>query len=180
MKHVSCVGEGPKFMMVRRTALHHAAMNKQFESVIDLINAFGVDVNARDDQGVTPLHLASWAGDTAIMRAMLQTIGVDTNARTTTGRTPLHYAAFRRNDDVVSMLIRTPGIDINARMYECGHTPLHIAARMGDVPTIRALIEDPGVDVNATAFDGKTPLCNAKESKKTDAVKLLRKAGGVM
>jgi len=84
-------------MSVRRTALHHAAMHMRFDEVIMLINA-------RDELGVTPLHLASWAVDTASVRAMLQTICVDVNARTMTGRTPLHYAAFRRNSDVVSML----------------------------------------------------------------------------
>ncbi|MDR3285164.1 MAG: ankyrin repeat domain-containing protein, partial [Holosporales bacterium] len=52
-------------------------------------------VNAKDEGGLTPLHMAAWAKKehTEVVRILL-TAGADVNAITQNGWTPLHEAAY--------------------------------------------------------------------------------------
>lgn len=55
--------------------------------------AAGVDCNARDALGNTPLHIAARAGKSEVVRALLDTLAVDYHARTTSrGQTALDIA----------------------------------------------------------------------------------------
>ena len=60
------------------TPLHHEA--------VELLVVAGADVEARDDDGRTPLHTASRAEEIAV----LVTAGANLEARDNDGLTPLH------------------------------------------------------------------------------------------
>ena len=54
----------------------------------------GEDVNARDEDGFTPLHSAAWLNENPAMIEALLAAGADVNARgELLGGTPLHWAA---------------------------------------------------------------------------------------
>jgi ankyrin repeat protein len=60
--------------------------------VVGLLLEYGVDVDARDGKGGTPLHHAAEEEHTKVARLLLE-YGADVNARNNTGSTPLHSAA---------------------------------------------------------------------------------------
>jgi len=104
-------------------ALHSAAEKGNIEEAKSLIKE-GIDVNAKDQDGLTPLHYATWEGHLKIVRLLIEN-GADINAKNKWGNTPLHYAIKRRHLKIVRLLIEN-GADINA-WNEWGETPLDIA-----------------------------------------------------
>jgi ankyrin repeat protein len=86
---------GAKTDLVERTGvnlLHWAAITNRAEVIPELAKA-GVDVNAVDEHGFTPLMYAATIdfGDTATLRALLAS-GADRRIKNESGRTPLQQA----------------------------------------------------------------------------------------
>ena len=93
----------------------------------------GADINARDNDGYTPLHLARDAAQTSVLLAA----GADVNARNEYGKTPLHYA---RGTDQTSALLAADA-NPNARdNYDV--TPLN-ASDSGKMKILLAAGADP-------------------------------------
>lgn len=82
-------------------------------------------VDARDKDGSTPLHCATWKGHPEVA-AVLLAAGADVNAHNNNGHwgtTPLHAAAHA-NQAAIAQLLIDKGADVNARDLE-GKTPMH-------------------------------------------------------
>ena len=80
--------------------------------------------NARDKDGSTPLHCASWKGHAEVVKALLDA-GADINAKSQNdhyGDTALHAAAHGNQKDVVKVLIER-GANLNSK-NKIGRTPL--------------------------------------------------------
>ena len=137
----------------------------------------GINVQATDQNGYTPLHWAVAGNDSIdIINALIQA-DADTNAKDKTGRTPLHIAtAGNDNLDIINALIQA-GADINAKS-KSGNTPLHRAALWNDdIDIITALIQ-AGADINAINNSGYTPLHRAAlGNENLDIINTLIQAG---
>ena len=129
--------------------------------------AAGANVNARDNQGVTPLHCASaaWSSETV---DRLLAAGADPQAQDQDRqRTPLHHAVERNHLEVVNRLLES-GMDPNAR--DSGEeTLLHEAARRGSPRMVERLLA-AGADPQARDNQGRTALhwasgLNARETR---------------
>ena len=84
------------------------------------------DVNARDDDGMTPLHYAAkYSQSNAVIRKLVAA-GADVNARDDDGMTPLHYAARLCKPDQFIKALLDAGADINAKNKD-DWTPLQEA-----------------------------------------------------
>jgi ankyrin repeat protein len=82
-------------------------------------------VDARDSDGSTPLHCASWKGHPAVV-AVLLAAGADVNARNSNehwGTTPLHAAAHA-NQAAIAQLLLDHGADLTASDLT-GQPPMH-------------------------------------------------------
>jgi ankyrin repeat protein len=92
-------------------------------TVIDVALCLVVtDVNARDEDGYTPLHRAArWTENPEVIIALLDA-GADVNARHETGATPLHWAAFWKENPEVLILLLDAGADGTA-VNDDGETP---------------------------------------------------------
>ena len=126
-----------------------------------LIDA-GVDVDAKDGFGDTPLHYAVFYDDVGMVQ-MLIDAGADIDAPGQSGSTPLHEAAVWNNSASASALIKA-GADIEARKSG-GGTPLYSAAGSDAIDVARMLI-DAGANVNSRKEGGWSPLHKAALSGK--------------
>ena len=132
--------------------LLEAARKGDVRKVRELLDR-GANVNARDEYGWTPLHLAAYRGYAEVARLLLDR-GANVDARDDVGDTPLHWAAHDGHLDVVELLLEH-GADVNARAKD-GATPLHAAAVNGRVDVVELLLEW-GADASVMDKGGLTP-----------------------
>jgi ankyrin repeat protein len=156
------------------TPLHDAATKE----VAELLISKGADVNAKNNDGVTPLHYAARYGRKEVAELLIAK-GAEVNAKSdTTGRlfsqeqTPLHYAANGGQKEIVELLIAA-GADVNAKGRGFFQTPLQFAANKGH-KEIAELLVAGGADVN-TKTDN--PLHLAALWGEKEIVELLIAAG---
>ncbi len=115
------------------TALHNVMCEEKFDTMALLVRR-GADVDARNDVGMTPLHLACWPQAVDL----LVSLGAQVDVRADNGDTPLLTVAGEPDrDDVVAALLRH-GADPRAR-DRAGDTALAIAIRRGDTAMQRVL-----------------------------------------
>jgi ankyrin repeat protein len=121
----------------------------------------GADANAQDEDGATPLHLASYRGRVEIARVLLDR-GAAANLIGSQGRTPLHCVAqgrylYSQDDGIrVAQLLLERGADANAPDGD-KRTPLHLASYHGKVEIARVLL-DGGASINSKGDQGQAPL----------------------
>ncbi|GMH44537.1 hypothetical protein BSKO_12489 [Bryopsis sp. KO-2023] len=175
------------------TALHWAATMGTGDVVkfsIKTLVENGAELEARDDQGFTPMHLASKFGFPAPFQALLDA-GADIEAMDNAGNTPLAIASFFKQD-LVSEVLLGAGANPNVKYVDGGNkdtpfdpnskAPLHFAAlysRRSTEPlkrVVEALIK-AGADVNVVDDEGNTPLQIAEEYGRLEMIRILKENG---
>ena len=99
----------------------------QVQEFIDL----RVDVNAKDEEGWTPLHFAAESNKNPEVITTLIKAGADVNAKGEWGHTPLYLAACNENPEVLTLLINA-GADVSAK-DKWGHTHSPIRATVHEL-----------------------------------------------
>ena len=147
-----------------QTPLHIVSQGDDFGSepaLVELLLSRGADVNARDNDQVTPFLLASFCLKHQIAEKLLQN-GADVKAVNIHGQNALHLVSQNPRHDYencrtrLGRLLLVAGVDINGRDND-GRIPLHLAAFYGQVGVAEALFEY-AAQVNATDISGHTPL----------------------
>ena len=104
----------------------------------------GADLEVRNDQGKTPLHMAArFNEDAAVVTALLEA-GADLTARDDFGATPFHLSGGNENPAIVTVLLEA-GADPKERTAQ-GWTPLHYTARGSRSPAVLDVLVKAGVD----------------------------------
>ncbi|CVL07664.1 related to Ca2+/calmodulin-dependent protein kinase Ibeta2 [Fusarium mangiferae] len=134
----------------------------------------GIDVNAPDENGRTPLHLSATIGNVEMARVLCEG-GAVIETTNESGHTPLQVAAMKGHTDVAELLLEK-GADIEASDNYGGFTPLGFAASMNHSAVTRLLL-DKGANVEATNQVGHTPLISAAKSGSEAVAKLLLNHG---
>ena len=108
--------------------------------------AAGTDVNAKDEDGFTPIYAAVAGGGDKEIAELLIANGADVNAKLDDGETPLHRAAYEGHKEIVELLI-AKGADVNAGVSQQKSTPLHSAVAENHKEVAELLIAN-GADVD--------------------------------
>lgn len=87
------------------TALSFASLEGHLRTVEVLLEAKGVDANAKDAEGRTPLALAASNGHTTVAETILGRHEVNADAQDFIGRTALSHAAANNYVEVVTLLL---------------------------------------------------------------------------
>ena len=151
-----------------------AAMQGDLATVRALL-AKGVSASVAQGDGMTALHWAAQRGD-SVMSAVLLRAKAPLAATTRVGAyQPLHVASAAGHAAIVRQLLAAKA-DVRATTSE-GVTALHLAALAGVPATVSALLK-AGADVNALEPGwNQTPLMLAAGRGRTEAVRMLLKAG---
>ena len=192
-------GEAREVQQSPSTALMEAARKGDLAAVKRLVSK-GINVNARDESGYTPLHVtqSKAVAELLIVRGanieardldfqmtplfnaspqvaeLLVAKGADVNARAKSGLTPLHWAVYWDMTERINLLIAA-GARVDAR-DEYQRTPLHLAANWGKAQIVTILLAR-GADVDAKDDSGWTPLHWAAMEGTPEAVRLLIEKG---
>ncbi len=179
----------------------HVAVRQSDLGMVGLFLTNRATVNARDKFDNTPLLLAvqsvnsenvdqqfvvgkkfgmtNWGGFLVQQLQMVQLLvkhKAEVNVRNRAGATPLAEAARVGNEPVVNVLLQA-GADPDGIEATTAVTPLHLAAARGHAAIAEALLRHRA-KVDAADARGETPLCYALREGHTNAVALLRRAGG--
>ena len=142
------------------TPLHHAIMRNNVDIALYLISK-GANVNAKQNEGMTPLHYSATMGFVDCIKALSSAPGIDMNSRDEGGLTPLLWAVQTNHVEAVEALLEDDRVDPSLCDND-GANVLHWAAQ-SDL-TITNLVKGK-VDVNSRDSNGMTPLIIAATTK---------------
>lgn len=139
----------------------------------------GADIDAKDVDGKTALHVAASLGNEAVVSTLLK-YGADVEAKTLSrgaiherkylgGRTPLHWAAAAGHETIVRLL-SDHWVDLGA-VSATLRTPLQEALMYHHTATARTLIE-LGVYLRHQDAEGWTPLHQAAHEGNHEITKM--------
>jgi ankyrin repeat protein len=140
----------------KRTSLLHVASQYGLRNTIQTLrvkDTLEVLLNAIDDVGYTPLHLACKLGHVDTVSILLS-FGADTQATDQDNYTPLHIAARYGHLEVVRLLLA----EQNPESFKASHeSALYCAVRNGNIDIVKFLIER-GADPNCLDRQGNSIL----------------------
>lgn len=131
------------------------AVNRDDGDTVATLVKRGFDVNSRNADGQTGLHLALRDQSSRVTNALWADRGLDVNAVNGKGETPLMMAALRGELEWSRRLIER-----GAKVHKEGWSPIHYAAT-GPEPRVVALLLDHGAPIDAPGPNRSTPLMMA-------------------
>ena len=153
----------------RQQLLFDAARLGRTDMIAPLVKA-GVDLNATDARGFTPLILAAYNGQAETLDALIAAGADACKPDGSQGNTAQMGVAFKGNDAIAARLL-TAGCDVNAR-NKAGQTALMMAALFGRSAQVAMLVK-AGADPALADASGRTAKAVAQGQGNDAMVKQL-------
>jgi len=151
-----------------------AGMGEPPEKIRYLIRDKGIDVDVRDENGMSPLIYAAFFGHADAAKELLD-CGADVNACGSSGVTVLLAALQNAANANIARLLIDSGADVNAADGQ-GLTPL-MTAIYADSFEMMLYLLNKGADVNIKNSKGWTALDLAKQKEDRKLIQALHRAG---
>ena len=151
--------------------LHKASRNGTIDVVL---SSSSVNVNAKDDNGYTPLHTACHYGKLDIVKFLMSTEGINPISTDRNGNTPLHIACSNHEVDIVTYLLSTGHTNPMAKNSQL-RTPVQMAGHNYSILKLFEPFEQCKVDFPIESYS-KVFLCgNTTNGKSSLAHTLLQR-----
>jgi len=153
--------------------IHDAAKLGDVAAIQNILIQDPSQVNAQDENGFTPLHLAAGDRHMAAVTALLRA-GASKEITNDDGQLPLHLAADG-DTEILSALITPANLHVRDMG---GNTPLHIAAWSGNSENVQTFLgTDARDEKDAANNEGFTPLHYAAYRGCGEIIQVLIDAG---
>ena len=152
--------------------LHVCAFSGDLEGLKYLVENEGANVNARDDFDCTPLHLAPYSGNIAVLAYLIERVE-DVDARDKHGATAFHNAMDVGNIKGGEMLLAHKA-ELNAQDND-GNNAAHRVARTNYINSAEFLVER-NVDLTVLNTKQQTPVDVARENRSKNIRELFEQA----
>jgi ankyrin repeat protein len=152
-----------------------AESKEEDEKIAKYLIDNGLDINAVDDYGQTPLAYAAFYNKPEIIKYLIDK-GAKINKYNWYKVTPFMHAAMKSTPEIIELMIHN-GADINAK-DQFGRTAFIWAAMQSTPEIIESMIHN-GADINAKDQFGRTALDWAIGKKNLDVVPILEQNGAV-
>ena len=132
------------------TALHYAVYSSDIScEILSCLIGIGADVNARTNNGVTPLMIAAEEGHINGVTSLVK-CGANVDLQDKYGNTALHYAAGlsvdeRFSDDLPEIVETLLNLGASHMCNHQGLKPLHQASISGNIAVVEYLIQRPEI-----------------------------------
>jgi ankyrin repeat protein len=156
--------------------LHIAAFIGHEAVVKLLLRTEKMDINLKDNNGLTPLHWAAAFEQKEVVKLLLKNAEIDVNLKDSQGRTALHLAVATDDRETVKLLLDRGKIDVNLK----GNSDK--TARHFVVFTQESMLGNGNfrkIDMNFQNKIGKMALHWAVLRGKTEILKLLLDSGKI-
>ncbi|XP_043853743.1 B-cell lymphoma 3 protein isoform X1 [Dromiciops gliroides] len=154
-----------------QTAAHLACEHRSpscLRALLDTSAPGALGLEARNYEGLTPLHVAVNTEVTETVLLLLDR-GADIDAvDIKSGRSPLIHAVENNSLAMVQLLLQH-GANVNAQMYS-GSSALHSASGRGLLPLVRTLVRS-GADSSLKNCHNDTPLMVARNRRVIDILR---------
>lgn len=168
-KHGADAGIVTKFGSLLHVAVSDEKLyysnSKHFKWIIETLISDGVDVNTRDKQGRTSLHVSTTATGTTFLLQMKANI----NAKDNDGNSPLQYAIRDNRSEVVDILL-SQGANVNCKNRD-EESCLLLAVQSGNEGIVSSLLAS-NADLNVT-HKGDSIIHSALKSRFDSIFELL-------
>lgn len=151
-----------------------ASQGDSLEKIRYLIDTKGIDVNVRDENGMTPLIYAAFFGHEKVAKELID-CGADVNASGSNGATALMASLQSTKGEKLARLLIDSGADVNACDAQ-GLTPLMTAIYTDSIEMTLYLLEK-GADIRVKCSKGWTALDLAKQKENRQLLQILHQAG---
>jgi ankyrin repeat protein len=169
----------PKSKMHLKTLLHRAIEKSKIEFATQLIEK-GANVNIKDGEGNTALHLAVKKGNKEIIKLLVNSMKDDginkTNGMGVIALNLNKAKELKLDDDTKIELIKKMNIANLNKKDGKGNTALHLAVKKNNKKIVDALITR-GVNLDIKGNKGNTALHLAVKNNKIDIVENLLRNG---
>ena len=160
---------GTEATLLGDTALHHVASlsTENVKDVVDLLLRHGARLDARNEDGQTPIDVGMDAGKTKLVRYFLEKHPVD----------HITIPAFEGDLDRIEASLKADPSQANA-LNPAGQRPLSLAAKGGHLTVVKALLE-AGAQMEAPERKARrgTALAEAVSGNHYEVAELLLERG---
>lgn len=139
-----------------RSILHMASYSDSFCEYAKIFINLGANVNAKDNLGLAPLHIATWHKAILIVELLIKNNATIDIPGQQDQKTPLYFAVAINSMSIVQLLWKNNADGTKVNSF--GQTALHIAVANESTDILKYLLQKKKIDINHLDYEENSPL----------------------